>query len=303
MPAPANPNLFDPPSAHQLADHLAAHPPVRSANWHLRLPIIMIVVLGMTLLLMSSPAFALLPWLALLGAMVYITSRVRAMRELQQRVTRAWELAMIRRYREALGHAWDLLPACRSQPELHGRVVTVIAHILGELNQDNAAEVAYGYLLDRLPTDHPLSLRLKVQRAVAALSAGRLADADEALRKLRGPAEASKDPALGAAYRLARLVQDVRTGHYADAVKTADETADKLRPLGIEAGYGHGLLAYCCDRLAERSTSIDETTRQQLTHQARAWWDKATLLIPPAALVYRYPELRHVTTTTHGTTT
>lgn len=291
MPTRPNPNLFDPPTAAQLSEHLAANPPTPTIGWQARLPLMFLAILGMTLLLVSSPAFALLPWLALMGAMVFISSRVRAARELQQRVTRAWELAMIRRYREALGRAWELLPACRSRPELHGRVVTIIAHILGELGHDEAAEVAYAYLLDRLAPDHPLSLRLKVQQATAALGADRLADGDEALRKLRGRAEASSDPTVAASYQMARLVQDVKTGHYADAADHAEQTAEALQPLGIEAGYGHGLLALCFHQLAEHDPSADTDQRRRLTELARKWWDKATLLIPPAALVFRYPDL------------
>ena len=136
----------------------------------------------------------------------------------------------MRRYREALGQAWDLLPACRTKPELHGRALTVIAHVLSELGRDEAAEVAYGYLMDRLPPDHPLAMRLKLQRAIAALTGGRLADGDDALRKLRGQTEGSKDTSLAAAFRMARLVQDVQTGHYADAVAEAESTERALVP-------------------------------------------------------------------------
>jgi hypothetical protein len=199
---------------------------------------------------------------------------------------------MIRRYREALGQAWDLIPASRTKPELHGRAVTVIAHILGEMGKDEAAEVAYSYLMDRLPADHPLTLRLRVQRAVAALCSGRLADGDEALRKVRGAAESSSDPTLAAAVRMARLVQDVQTGHYADAINEAEQTETALMPLGIEAAYGHGLLALCFHHLAERDPSADESKKQQLAERAKSLWDKATLLIPASALVYRHPDLR-----------
>lgn len=291
MPEPRNPNEFEPPTAAQLSDHLALHPPSQTAGWRGRMPVIVLAVLGMALLVVSSPVFALLPWLGLMGLMVYLSSRARTMRELQHRVTQAWELTMIRRYREALRRAWELLPACKSQPELHGRVVTVIAHILGELGQDESAEVAYGYLLDRLPPDHPLSLRLNIQRAIVALCSDQLADADDALRKLRSRAEASPDQTLAASYHMARLLQDVRTGHYADAIEHADQTAEALRPLGIEAGYGHGLLALCFHQLATHDPAVDQTQRTQLHQLARRWWDNATLLIAPAALVFRHPDL------------
>lgn len=298
MPTPIthNPNVFDPPTAEQLARHLAQHPAAQVGPWQQRGPLLMVIaVAGLALLMIGQPGFAMLPLFALLGLMAYLSGQARAAAELHARAVRAWELAMIRRYREALGQAWELLPACRSKPELHGRAVTVIAHVLAELGRDEAAEVAYSYLLDRLPPDHPLTLRLRLQQAMAALSSGRLADGDDILRKLRGQAQASTDPSLAAALHYARLVQDVHTGHYADATESADNTAEALVPLGTEAGYGYALLALCFALRAKHDPSVETDQREVLQRQARDYWDKATLLIPPAALVYRYPELQKLT--------
>lgn len=291
-PSTLNPNVFDPPTAEQLARHLGQYPAMPATVWQQRGPLLMVIaVAGLALIMIGQPGFALLPLFALLGLMAYLSGQARTAAELQARAARAWELAMIRRYREALGQAWELLPACRTRPELHGRAVTVIAHVLGELGRSEAAEVAYGYLLDRLPPDHPLALRLRVQQAIAALNNGRLADGDDALRKLRGQAEVSSDPSLAAMLRLARLVQDVQTGHYADAAEAADDTAAALIPLGVEAGYGYALLALCFAMRSEYDPSVEPDQKESLQQQARQYWDKATLLIPPAALVYRYPEL------------
>ncbi|MGB0768634.1 MAG: hypothetical protein ACPGYV_13115 [Phycisphaeraceae bacterium] len=301
-PPPKNPNVFDPPTAEQLAEHLERHPAINVSGWQTRAPLFAIVALAAVgMLLLNQPGFALLPLLGLLALMAYLSGRARTARELQARTTRVWELAMIRRYREALGQAWELIPACRTRPDLHGRSITVIAHVLGELGRDEAAEVAYGYLLDRLPPDHPLALRLRLQRAIAALCSGRLADGDEALRKLRGAAESSKDPTLRAALRLARLVQDVHTGHYADAVDEAEQTEAALFDLGVEAGYGHGLLALCFHQLAKHDPSADNQQRQRLADRARSLWNNATLLIPAAALVYRHPDLAPLLDAMHTT--
>lgn len=292
MPTPTNPNLFDPPTAEQLARHLAHHPSVNVGSWQSRGPLLlMIAAAGLVMLMLGQPGFALLPLLGLLALMAYLSGQARTTAELHGRATRAWELAMIRRYREALGLAWELLPACRTKPELHGKAVTVIAHILGELRQDEAAEVAYSYLLDRLPPDHPLSLRLKLQRAQAALSNGRLADGDDILRRLRGQAEAGEDPALAAAFQLARLLQDVETGHYAEAIEQAETTTQAMTPLGVESGYGYGLLAFCFHQLSAYDPSADAAKRQHYATRARQLWDQATLLIPASALVYRHHEL------------
>lgn len=309
---PTNANVFDPPTADQLERHLDANPPAMSAGWRAYLPqIALVAAAGMMVIALLQPALGLLAMLAMVGLVIYVTRQGRALQALSQRVTRAWELTLIRRYRDALGEAWRLLPDCRANPELHGRVVTVMAHILGELRRDDAAEVAYAYLLDRLPKDHPLSLRLRVQRAIAALHTDRLADADEALRRLRGQVEQAPDPALRGMYTLARLLQDVRTGHDADAADQAHDTAEALKALGVEAGYGYALLGLCHHRLAQRDAQAQaqaaETPEQagdapdnagqaadtphDYAAQARLWWDRATILIPPAALVFRFPEL------------
>lgn len=293
MTRATNPNLFEPPTAEQLARHLTRHPAVQAGPMQQRGPILMVIaVAGLALLMIGQPGFALLPLMGLLALMAYLSGQARTAAQLQQRAVRAWELAMIRRYREALGQAWELLPACRTKPELHGRAVTVIAHVLGELGRDEAAEVAYGYLMDRLPPNHPLTLRLRLQRATAALTGGRLADGDDILRKMRGAAEGSGDPGLPAAFALARLVQDVETGHYADAVGHVDQTAEALAPLGIEAGYGYALLALCGHQLGEHALHDDVAKREAHRQIAQQFWDKATLLIPPAALLYRYPALQ-----------
>lgn len=299
MPTPTNPNVFDPPSADQLAQHLAKHPAVQAGALQQRGPVLMVIaVVGLALLMLGQPGYALLPLLGLLGLMAYLSGQARAAAQLQERAVRAWEFAMIRRYREALGQAWDLLPACRTKPQLHGRAVTVIAHVLSELGHDEAADVAYGYLMDRLPPDHPLALRLKLQRAIAVLTSGRLADGDDILRKLRGQTEGSADASLAASYRMAKLVQDVETGHYADAIAESDQTEQALIPLGIEAGYGYALLALCWYQLAKHAMDSDEATRTKQSQRSQQLWDQATLLIPAAVLVYRYPALEKLFTET-----
>ena len=242
----------------------------------------------------GGPVFALLPLLGMLALLAYLSGQARSAAELQSRATRAWELAMIRRYREALGQAWELLPACRTKPQLHGRAVTVFAHVLGELGREEAAEVAYRYLLDRLPPEHPLALRMKLQQAMAALTSGRLADGDDILRKLRGPIDSSPDKTLDAAYHLAKLVQDVYTGHYADALQNATQTEIALVPLGVEAGYGYALLARCAQQRALHLNDEQRDQQPQLLELAQRLWRQATLLIPASALAFRFPELREL---------
>lgn len=287
--AQTNPNLFDPPSPAKIEAHLKANTPRTAPPWRNRLPMLILIVLAISLLLAQYPLLSMLPWLGLVVFMGVMAGRVKRNRALHQQVTRAWELALLRQYREALRRAWTLLPQVRDQPELHGRCVAVLAHALDELAAYEAATVAFDYLLERLPDGHPLAVRVKLQHAAASLSMDHLADADDALRRLRPTAEEKTDTQISASYHLARLIQDVRTGHFAEAAEHAEQTAEQIRPLGIEAGYGHGLLAYCCDQLADHEPDLDAAAK--LRDAAAKWWRAATLLLPPAALTHRFQEL------------
>lgn len=290
-----NPNAFDLPTAERLAKHLAEHPPVQPTpvrGW------VLLAAAGGLLLI--SPALLMYPVLMLpvavagLVAAGVFSGKVHQARALRQRVVRAWELAMLRHHREALRRAWGLLPLVAKHPELHLRCVTVFAHVLDEQAGYDAALVAMDHLLAHLPDRHPMALQVRLQRANAALCSDQLADADDALRKLRGTIDTLPPGPLPAGYHLARLVQDVRTGHFTDAAEQADNTATQLRPLGVYAGYGYGLLAYCQHQTALRAD--DPQAADTAQRAARRLWHMATLLVPPAALAFRYRELEAMPT-------
>ena len=285
----ANPNDFSPPSADRLAKHLADHPPIPPSPWRGRGPMLALIAVALVIMLTGHPALAFLPWIAIVTMMIVLVGRANRTRQLHARTVRAWELAMLRRHREALRAAWALLAEARPYPELQARAITVMAHCLDELAQHEAATVALNNLLGRMDPNHPMAAQLRVQRAQASLCTDHLADGDEALRKLRGRIDQLPTCAITASYHLTRLVQDVRTGHFADACSEADQTAQKLLPLGVDAGYGYGLLALCEHQLALREN--DDAAADDRNRRSESWWRKATLLIPPAALVYRHAEL------------
>ncbi|MEM6554001.1 MAG: hypothetical protein AAF750_17940, partial [Planctomycetota bacterium] len=122
----------------------------------------------------------------------------------------------------------------------------------------------------------------------------RLGDADEELRRVRGVVEgfgevgggasqatalrAEERERLAAGYAYAGLVQDVVTHHFAEAVERGDGLVERLRPMGMEAGYGYGLMALCHWKVGDEAG-------------ARRWWTRAVLLVPGEALVGRYAVL------------
>ena len=279
---------FVPPTPEQLAAHLDEHPPRPPSPWMARAPLIVMVVAIAAAVALGGAYAAILPWLVLLGVFVFLTVRIKQGRSLEHGATRAQELAMLRHYPEAMRRAWRLVPSVTRQPSLYVRCVALLSQSLQQVRAYDAAITGYDRLLEHLPREHPGAVQLRTFRAICALHADRLADADDTLRQLRGVIEPYAQGAVGAAFRLAELTQNVRTHHYTEALERADQLLDDLRPLGVEAGYGHALVALCHK---EDRAQRDEASRRQ---QVDLWWRRATLLLPPAALVERYPELNRV---------
>jgi hypothetical protein len=321
MRAPAA--SFTPPTAEQVQTHLERHslrPLAFNWAWLLLVGMCLLAAVGWSA---EQNWVALAAWLLVLGLLFVLTGRVRRLRALERELVQAHELALLRRWPEALRRAWRLLPAAARVPELHGRAVALIAHTLDQLQAPEAAIIGYDYLLERLPAEHPAASQLRVQRALAHLACERLTDADDALRRLRSAAAAAQrgdesggdsggdgpapsDAARGAleaaraTLHLANLVQCVRTGHCADAADLAPGLIAQLRPLGLDAGYGYALLALAYYELARRQRGPEaegapavapDATAPEVSDDAARWWARATLLLPPAALIARYPEL------------
>lgn len=284
MKNPPPPRSWNPPTAEALEAHLDAHPAEPPSPWVRRMPLIVLVVVVVLALTLGGPAAWLLPWIAFVGLIVYGGQRMRAVRRFDRRLTRAQELAMLRHHRPALRSAWRIIPELENHPAQQHRAVAVIAHVLDDLGAYDAAMVAYDRLLEDLPDGHPGAVHLKVQRVIAALSTHRLSDADDGLRRLRGTVEPFEKSPIGAAYRFALLYQSVQTAHYAEAIEESAGLVEALRPLGVEAGYGHALLAWC---FGQRN---DEAAGDAA--QAALWWRRATTLLPAAAIAARFPEMR-----------
>ena len=268
------------PSEQQVIEYLQDHPVRIASRLIAFLPLAVLIGVLLVALTVQHPLASVLPWLALAGVLISAQVRVRRMRQRQNRLQTVQELSLQRRHRQALDAAWRLLPATTGSPQMHSHVVAMIAHSLDQLKAYDAAIVAYSGLIDRLPQQHPGCVHLQIQRAMAQLQADHLADADDTLRRLRNSIETFADTVVSAGYRLARLIQQVRTNHFADAVDQAPTLLDELRPLGIEAGYGHALMALSYLR-----------TEDDPAPQAQLWWSRATLLMPADTLVNRFAEL------------
>ncbi|MFA9479926.1 hypothetical protein ACERK3_16705 [Phycisphaerales bacterium AB-hyl4] len=280
---------FTPPTTEQVETLLDEHPlrsPSPLAAWG---PLIGLVALLVVVLVIGGIWGVILPWLGLGVLLGYLMLRMRRVRQVEQRVTRAQELAMLRHHQQALAMGWRLLPKSNTSPATYLRTMTLIGHCLEELKVYEGAIACFDRLLDVLPQEHPGAVHLRIHRAIAALGCERLLDADDGLSRLRGTMGQYPQSPLSALYRLADLIQAVRTGHYADPLREADTLLAELRPLGVEAGYGHGLMAVCYHHA--RPDASDEHGRSRQREQSAMWWQRATTLLPSEALVARFPEL------------
>jgi hypothetical protein len=100
-------------------------------------------------------------------------------------------------------------------------------------------------------------------------------DADRAISDLRrrGPAEGT------AGLALVEIFRDVKTGHPDEAIEIFNKHLPQLQQqLGHRVADAHGLVARAYDLLGNES-------------EARAAYQRATLLAPAVELQRRYPEL------------
>lgn len=279
---------FAPPSPEQFEQHLRAYPASAPTRWLMQFPLLVVAGLFVLSLVIGGPALELLPWLALIWLFGHNWYRTRRVMQLEANIRRSQEAAMMRRYPQALRESWRLLPQTTSTPMLHHQTVAMIAHCLDSLGCYDAAIVGYDYLLNRLPPNQPIAVHIGVNRANAVLGADRLSDADDAIRRLRAAVEPYQNTTIGANYRLAQLTQHVRTHHFAEGASENDDLIEVLRPLGVDAGYGHALMALCHYHRQDEDADTDTASAHEL---AKLWWERATLLLPADALVQRYPEL------------
>jgi len=78
------------------------------------------------------------------------------------------------------------------------------------------------------------------------------------------------------------IYRDVKTGHPAEAVEIFNQRSARLREqLGHRAGDAFALIAKAYDLMGKEA-------------EARAAWEKATLLTPAVELTRRYPETASV---------
>lgn len=291
---------FHPPTAEQVAEHLETHHARLPSPWIAGAPLA--ALLGMLFLSLIIPGAAVmcLTWVVFLGVIAYMQIRAYRQRELDKQTRVAQELAMLKRYPESLRMCWQSLPSVAAIPPLRQRTVACVAHCLDQLNQHEAAIVAYDDLLRVSPPNSPMAAAFEIQRAIAQLAVHRLADADDALRRARKMVDRMKQSTVAAGYRLALIVQQFRTHHHKDIVAESSDAVDTLRPLGVDAGYGHALIAMAHHLVGTRNDSMTAAQHESVDDASQQWWSRATLLLPEDVLIGRFPELKELPAVDHA---
>lgn len=276
------------PSAQAFQAYLSRWPPKGPsplARWWR--PIGLGAALALALLVPEGPMM-LLPWL-ILGMLVLSSALIRRnLGQLERQTGQIQEWAMLGQSEPALREGWRLLPRTCPWPELHHRLVAAVTYALEQLGAFEAAVVGYQHLLEQIPPEYRLHGLLCTRLALAQLAADHLTDADQTLSRLRELERGKPEGVLSAAYYWARLYQLVHGGHDSEAIALRENLIERLRPLGVEAGFGYALMALACWRRARRE---GDPATEEMLQQARHWWERATLLLSVDRLVRKHTEL------------
>ena len=267
---------WSPPTAEQVAAHLAAHRPVLPPASRRLIPLIPLGVAAVLALAIGGAAWVL-PWLSLVGTSFWARTQLARRQRQQRRVERARELVRLRFNRPALRTVWRLLPELTDYPGLHHAAVSVLARGLEQTLEADAALTCLDHLTDAMPKAHPARTALDARKIAGLVASGRLADADAALRRLRSAGATT--PEQQAVLALAELDHAVATAHYHEAIEESPALVTTLRPLGLGAARGYALRALCHHH---RNAPDDPAA-------ARGWWQRATALIDGSTLVAALP--------------
>ena len=130
-----------------------------------------------------------------------------------------------------------------------------------------------------------------VGKAIVLLKLDQLADADIIIRRLEVSVQSRS---LKSLVLLGRMYQQIKTGHYADALAESSDKCELARiGMSTKAAYVYALLGLACRR-QEMSTSNDQETCESpgaSGKNAEVFWEQATMLLGPDILAEKFPEL------------
>ncbi len=211
----------------------------------------------------------------MLSSMMTVRYSIRRHAAAGQMLASVEELLQLRRWEQA----GMILQSFLSQPAQSDRLrVQALGYLAGLLARHHRFEDAItvqNYLLDNELVDAASAYGLRLGRAMAMLREDHLVDADRAISDLRRRGDATQSAGLA----LIEIYRDVKTGHASEAIELFAQRLPVLqRQLGHRLADVHALMAAGYDALGR-------------TAEARAAYQRATILAPALELQRRYPEV------------
>ena len=218
----------------------------------------------------------ILMWLVLTGLLVSLFINAARRQAMSKWSRKAADLCLMERWEEAADPLRKVLNKPVNMPQIRYQGLLELAGVAENTGQTDQARQIYRAISDEQPQG--LLCRLaRVGEAIVLLKLDQLADADAVIRQLEVGAEG---PGLKSLVLLARLYQQIRTGHYAEALEDETDKCELARKgLSSKAGYVYGLLG-----LAKHNQADGQEA-------AGMYWQQATMLIRPETLVKKFPEL------------
>lgn len=215
---------------------------------------------------------------ALVAAAVGAIVNVRRFRAQQATLDAIEEMIQLRRW-EPAGMLLDrFLSMPMRSVGLWAQALVDLASLLGRHHRFEDAIAVQSFVIENELLDDQSDYYVRFARAMAMLREDHLVDADRAISDLR-----RRDPERmsGGAGGLAlvEIYRDVKTGHPDEAIELFAKYLPKMQQqLGHRVADAHALVARAHDLLGQEP-------------QARAAYERATVLAPPSELQRRYPEL------------
>ena len=220
-------------------------------------------------------AMSILVFPTLVVAVVGSVLNIRRFRAQQTTVDAIQEMIQLRRWEPA----GMLLDRFLSTPVrtvgLWAQALVELATLLGRHHRFEDAMAVQSFVIEHELLDEQSDYYVRLARAMAMLREDHLVDADRAINDLRRR-DADR---MSGGLALVEMFRDVKTGHPDEAIELFARHLSKMQnQLGHRVADAHALVAKAHDLLGQEP-------------EARAAFERATLLAPPPELIRRYPEL------------
>jgi tetratricopeptide (TPR) repeat protein len=278
------PPSFSPPPFLDVNRLLESSRPVQRFNWisYAACTFLVVTVIGLFQGSQSSPFFKMLQLSmsvmvlpTLIAAAVMSVANVRRFRAQARTLEAIEEMMQLRRWEPA----GMLLDRFLSMPVRTGglwaQALVDLASLLSRHHRFEDAISVQTFVIDNELLDDQSDFLVRLSRAMAMLREDHLVDADRAISDLR-----RRDPdRQSGGLALLEIFRDVKTGHPDEAISLfAKHLSQMQQQLGHRVADAHALVARAYDLLGKDS-------------EARAAYERATLMAPISEIQRRYPEL------------